>query len=127
MAGSLRYFNYVTDSGQNTGVLIDESNAKAIATPGGALFPAVFVQAGQIPSKVKKRYVNCQNIADPNIKRRFWVGTVAILALLAAGGTIVSIENGITINWRVLSARGEKSTAPFVGDTGQTDGTAGNT
>jgi hypothetical protein len=123
MAGSLRWFNYTSDAGQNFAVFLDESNSKGVGTPGGSLFPAAFTLAPQLAAGVKKRYLNCFLATDPTQRRRFYVGTLAAYNALQDGGTILA--GGLT--WNVSSAQGERRRSPYVGDTGQTDGTAGNT
>jgi hypothetical protein len=128
MTGSKRFFNYVTDAGVTSAAELDESNSKAVATPGAALFPAVFTVAPLLPSGIKKRYVNAFNVGLPAQKRRFFVGTLTVFNAISAGGTI-AVTDPVAGNstWQVTSSRGEKSRIPYVGDTGQTDGTAGNT
>jgi hypothetical protein len=128
MTGSKRFFNYATDAAVVTAVELDESNSKAVGTPGGALFPAVFAPAPIIPTGLKKRYVNAFNTALPAQKRRFFVGTLTAYNLISGGGTI-AVTDPVTGNstWQVTSSRGEKGRIPYVGDTGQTDGSAGNT
>lgn len=123
MAGSLRWFNYTSDRGTTYAVFLDESNSKGVGTPGGALFPTVFAVQPQLPKGVTMRYLNCFLSTDNTQKRRFWVGTVAAFTALSDGGSILA--GGLT--WNVSSARGEKQRSAYVGDTGQTDGTAGNT
>lgn len=123
MSGSLRTFTYTLDGGVNANVLVDESNAKGVATPGGALFPAVASANPELPRGTRMRYVNAFNVALPVQKRRFWVATAATLALMATGAVILA--DGVS--WRVTSSRGERRRILPLGDTGQDDGTPGNT
>jgi hypothetical protein len=123
MAGSLRWFTYTSDSGALGNVLLDESNSKAVATPGGALFASVATANPEVPTGTKLRYCNTFNTANPVQKRKFYMSTAALLGGLQQGGTILA--DGVT--WRVTSTRGEQRRVPFLGDTGLDDGTAGNT
>ncbi len=134
MAGSLNWFRYTDDTGNNFSVFLDESNSKATAgnvqlcLARAAVYP--LLAAG-----FKKRYVNAYLSSNPSIKRRFIVGNPLALAQIATGGAFLAAVYPVPgdtavapVAWTVTSSRGEKSkVAPAVnttsGDSGLTDGT----
>jgi hypothetical protein len=136
MAGSLKYFLYTDDANAPYSVNVDESNGEA--TVGGIRLCLVRTAAHpNLPTKLKKRYVNAFVTATPNIKRRFWVGNpLAIPQILAGGAFLASAyptaadATPVTVPWTVSSYRGEKNSPPPAlnatsGDTGLTDGDVG--
>jgi hypothetical protein len=138
MAGSLTWREYTGDDGVKYSIKVDESNARASVTGGAAtgLCKVRTTNAPPLPVGLKKRFVNCYSQANPNIRRRFYVGdNTLITSIRAAGATLVGEDYsgaanapGANATWIVASYRGEK--APVVPaftatDTGLTDGTAG--
>jgi hypothetical protein len=135
MAGSLNWFAYRDDANNFFSISIDESNGKA--TCGGVpLCLARTIASPKLGGGFKKRYVNCTCVANPNIKRKFYVGNpLAIPQILSGGAFLAAVYPvvGDTVvapqAWTVTSYRGEKTSAPpalnaTTGDTGLTDGTA---
>ena len=133
MAGSLKYFLYTGDDGLPYSVNVDESNSEG--TIGGVrmMLPRT-ASHPNIPTKLKKRYVNAFVTATPAIKRRFWIGNPLAIPQILAGGAMLaaaypSSADGAstTVPWTISSYRGEKNSPPpafnaTAGDTGLTDG-----
>jgi hypothetical protein len=133
MAGSLKWQRYRDDSGLDYSINVDESNAAA--TCGGvALCPTRTSAHANLPTKLKKRYVNAYLTSNPVIRRRFWVGNpLAIPQILAGAAFLAGVyplpaDTAIApVAWTIASYRGEKNAPPpalntTVGDTGLTDG-----
>lgn len=135
MAGSRTYRQYTSDNGTNYTVVVDESNASATVTggAGGSLLVIRTANSALLPKGVKMRYVNTYNSTLPTQKRRFYVGTQALVASLLAPGATITGETypgegdtaGDNDEWVVTSYRGEFARiAPGIlaEDTGLTDG-----
>lgn len=133
MAGSLRYMLYTDDAGANYSVNLDESNSEG--TIGGIRMCLNRTAAHpNIPTKLKKRYVNAFVTATPAIKRRFWVGNPLAIPQILGGGAMLAgaYPSGadaatVTVAWTITSYRGEKNSPPpafnaTAGDTGLADG-----
>jgi len=131
MAGSLRWFRYVNDAGQPYSLRLDESNSEALV--GTTPLMLNRTAAHPLPPKgFKLRYINAFNNADPNIKRRFYVGNPAALTQILAGAALTAstYPGQAPSAWTYTSVRGEKSpiSPPLnttAGDTGLTDGDQG--
>jgi hypothetical protein len=136
MAGSLKYFRYTDDTSANYSVNIDESNAEA--TVGGiALCLPRTAAHPNLPTKLKKRYVNAYVTATPAIKRKFWVGNPLAIPQILLGAAFLAAAVGsatdgapVQVAWTISSYRGEKNSPPpalntTAGDTGLTDGDPG--
>jgi hypothetical protein len=136
MAGSLKWFKYADDAGVAYSINVDESNAEA--TVGGIALCLVRTAAHpNIPTKLKKRYLNAYVTATPAIKRKFWVGNPLAIPQILAGGAFLAgayptAADGATttVAWTIASYRGEKNAPPpalntTAGDTGLTDGDLG--
>jgi hypothetical protein len=134
MAGSLKWFQYTDDSGTNYSQNIDESNG--LGTIGGIRMSLNRSAASpNLPTKLKRRYVNAFVTALPAIKRRFWIGNpLAIPQILQGGAMLAAVYPSptdgtpVTAPWTITSYRGEKNSPPpalntTAGDTGLTDGT----
>lgn len=133
MAGSKRWFRYVTDAGLPFSVNIDESNGEA--TCGGV---SLMLQRTAAHPKLAKgdemRYCLAFVTATPNIRRKFYVGNALASAQLALGSSFLAgiyptAADGasVTAAWTVTAIRGEKATLPpafnaTAGDTGLIDG-----
>jgi hypothetical protein len=133
MAGSLKYFKYTDDAGVPYSVNIDESNAEA--TVGGVVLclPRTAAHAN-IPTKLKKRFLNAYLTSNPLVKRKFWVGNPLAIPQILAGGAFLAgaypaaaDTATVPVPWTITSYRGEKNSPPPAlnttsGDTGLTDG-----
>lgn len=133
MAGSLKWVSYTDDAGVAYSINVDESNSEG--TIGGVrMCLNRTVASPNIPTKLKKRYVNAFVTATPAIKRRFWIGNplcipqaLAGAAMLAAAYPTPADAAPTTVAWTITSYRGEKNAPPPAlsttsGDTGLTDG-----
>lgn len=138
MAGSLVYRQYISDSGITYAQRCDESNARASVTGGNAagLSPVLTANVPGLPRGIGKRYVLAQSSANPNIRRKFWIGNPANVASLLLPGATITAEDypgagdtpGANATFIVTAYRGEKQTiVPAFNalDTGLTDGTPG--
>jgi hypothetical protein len=137
MAGSLSWRDYTTDAGVLTAIKIDESNANAVIT--GQSTKLCPVRTGNNPPLgryTRKRYVLAYNQANPNERRRFYIGSTAAVTQAQAAGATITAEDypaagdaaGTSQTWVITSYKGEKVTrlvpAFSAPDTGLTDGTA---
>lgn len=124
MSGSIKWFGYTTDDGEDFGIRRDESSGEATAT-GGRLLADYTVGRG-LPSTITTRYINVSLTTDPTVRRRFVVGTQTAFNAIRGNDTISEAAGGLAAaaTWRVRSKRGERETLPTAGDSGQTDGDA---
>lgn len=136
MAGSISWREYTADDGVTYAVRADESNANAFGTAGTSLLPVPTGNHQQIPKGLQKRYILASSIANPNIRRKFYVGSQATFLGLRnqTAKTITATDYpnagatnaGVSTTWKITYFSGEKAriapdfTAP---DTGLTDGT----
>jgi hypothetical protein len=136
MAGSRTWKSYTADNGTVYSVETDESNAEATITSDGADTPLLATRTANSPGKpcgLKMRYANTALSTNPNIRRKFYIGTSAAMIAAGADGATISAPIypaasdavGTDAVWSIRSLRGEKSRrAPAVAatDTGLTDG-----
>jgi hypothetical protein len=121
MAGSMVYRNYTTDSGVGASLYRDESNAEA--TSGGTTLLQAFVPGnGGLSGFIKPRYVNTVLSTDPNRRKKFTVGTVALFNSIVSGAQILEGTGATGLTWNVSSKVGERAKIPSALDTGLTDG-----
>lgn len=136
MAGSLSWRRYDSDAGVSYAIKMDESNANATQGTGGVLCAVPTATHPRLPQGVAKRYILCQAIGNPSIRRKFYVGsTTRFAALQAAASTPISgpdyptsldATGGTAIQWQISYFKGEISKLPAAfnaTDTGLTDGT----
>jgi len=138
MAGSMTWGEYVSDTGLKYAIRIDKSNAKSITgltrnilvSPRGADYP-------ELPVGLTPRYLSAYNRYAPAQKRKFVVGTAALITpgLYSGSEYIYTLptssatgaEAGGAILWLVTGYYGEtyKRMPVYYGqlDTGLTDGT----
>jgi hypothetical protein len=133
MAGSLKYVRYNDDAGVAYSVNLDESNSEATCGGVALCLPRTAAHPN-LPTKLKKRYVNCFLTATPAVKRRFWVGNPLAIPQILAGAAFLAAPYPsaadaapVTAPWTITSYRGEKNSPPPAlnttsGDTGLTDG-----
>ena len=118
MAGSRRWFGYETDFGVTFNVELDESNAESNNLGFGSIdtnAPAIKVTAKR---PVQMRKVYAQQVAAPNAKRQFYVGSVTALAAIVTSGSLTVGGEAYT----VTGYAGESVTIVPDRDTGLTDG-----
>lgn len=136
MAGSLTWREYTADNGSIYSIKMDESNANAFGASGSSLVPIRTTNAPQLPRGVRKRYVLCVATNNPNLRRRFTVGSQATMTLLRAQPTqtITAADYptagaagaGTANTWAITYYGGEKSRVPVditAVDSGLNDGT----
>ena len=115
MAGSVRYYNYISDNGQTYAILADKSNIAAVNASGAAApgtLPTVTV-----PRNIRPRYAL---YADPTglIRRKVPLLTPADVTALTAASSFV--PQGETATVTLTAIRGEKINLPKLADTGRT-------
>lgn len=115
MAGSVRYYNYVSDNGQTYAILADKSNVAAV-NPSGAAAPGT-LPTTTVPRNIRPRYAL---FSDPTglIRRRVPLLTPADVAALTA--TTSFVPQGETATVTITAIRGEKVDLPKLADTGRT-------
>ncbi len=123
MAGSIKYFVYTDDRGNDYGIRLDESNTEAVNGDAQDYTPSTNLTAG-VPRNIKvrrafyassdrKRVISCVPLSP------------AILTGIVNGniGTIPDpITSGQTLT--LIRVEGERRTFPFAFDTGLDDGDA---
>lgn len=119
MAGSIKWFVYTTDSGEDFALKLDESNTEAL-NGGVQDFPAVAPTQFALPRNVKPRYVIYRNAAA-TITRKVIALTATIFGNSLTGApTITDAVSGETLT--LYRRVGEIVSLPFGADTGLTDG-----
>lgn len=120
MAGSLKWFVYTTDGGDDFAIFRDESNTEAINGGTQDYVDATTVQHA-VPRNVTPRYLRMRS-ADGLVSRNIVGLTLTIYTAVAAGTSITDPVSGKTL---VLSEKvGERIRYPKAPDTGLTDGDA---
>jgi len=138
MAGSLTWRQYEADNGQNYSIRVDESNARAVLTPSPVFVADRTANHPQLPRGIKKRYILAYSVANPRLRRKFTIGSIATFQGMRnnpnqvfsapAYGDPTDASAGVAIDWAITFYRGEESrlASPITAaDTGLTDGTAG--
>lgn len=115
MAGSVRYYNYISDNGQTYAILADKSNIAAV-NPSGAGTPGTLPTI-TVPRNIRPRYALFSD-ASGLIRRRVPLLTPADVAALTAATSFV--PQGETVTVTVTAIRGEKVNLPKLADTGRT-------
>lgn len=116
MAGSIKWFVYTTDAGDDFGVRMDESNGELV---GNIDVGATGAPSYALPKNIRPRVARYRSL-DGNYQRNIVVSTVAQLDTLAATITINVIGGTVDL---VLSRTVGEVTERIVGtDTGLNDG-----
>ena len=120
MAGSLKYFVYTYDSGDDYAIKRDESNLEAV---NGAIqdFPTGAAPTRlELPRNITPRYATYVS-PDGNVRRNIVCLTQSIYNGLETGApTIVDDTSGLTLELKTKI--GERIRLPFGADTGLIDG-----
>lgn len=117
MAGSKKWFQYVTDAGDTFAMEMDESNGEAV---NNVDMTAANLERYAVPSNVRKRYALYRS-TDGYTQRKIWVSTVALLA--AAPSTItVPDYTGTDTTLNLTYPVGERTALPKAADSGLNDG-----
>jgi hypothetical protein len=123
MAGSIKYFVYTDDRGNDWAILRDESLTEVInggtqdyadATPGTIVY--------KVPPNLRPRTLRYVS-ADGLVSRRI----VALTSTIYAGAQVAVPSFVDTVSGKTLAFReqiGERLITPFAADTGLTDGDA---
>lgn len=121
MAGSIKWFVYTTDAGDDFAIKLDESNTEGV-NGGTQDFPAVATVQYALPRNVKPRTLIYQN-TDRTITRRVVALTQAIFGGAITGApTLTDAVSGQTLS--LFRQVGEELSLPFGADTGLDDGDA---
>lgn len=119
MAGSLKYFTYTSDDGQDWALLADESNIETVNDT--AVQPIVPTAQYKIPKNLAPRKAVYQS-ADGLVRREVTVLTAARLAAL--DGTFSYTDQTSGLNVFLKTKIGERIMLPTLSDTGLNDGDA---
>lgn len=131
MAGSKRYFKYVSDLNESYTVVLDESNGETILNS-GQIMPNRTGLHPNLPKGFRMRYLLAESIGTRKLQRKFYVGDPDLL--IGLGDTIIleakPYPDSEPAEWAVLCYRGEKRNflkplAATQGDTGLNDGDQG--
>ncbi len=115
MAGSIRWYNYVTDGGVTYSIQADKTNVAA-TNPSGAAAPSTLA-VGAVPRNIKVRYAL---FADTTglIRRKVPLLTPGDVTALSA---ILSFTpQGETATVQLTYLVGERTRLPKLADTGRT-------
>ncbi|HEY9659904.1 MAG TPA: hypothetical protein V6C65_15720 [Allocoleopsis sp.] len=119
MVGSIKFFVYTTDGGDDFAIKLDESNTEAV-NGGTQDFPAVAPTRYALPRNVKPRTLIYSN-TDRTVTRRVVALTQAIYSnAVTAVPSITDASSGQTLS--LFRQVGEEVSLPFGADTGLTDG-----
>lgn len=131
MAGSKRYFEYVSDTGAKYSVFLDESNSEA-TIDGNRIVGDRTTFLPFAPRRIKFRYLLAESIGVRKLQRKFYVGDPIFLVGIGDTPIIVAppYPDSAPLDWIVTAYRGEKLgfTPPVsvdAGDTGLNDGDQG--
>jgi hypothetical protein len=123
MAGSIKWFIYTSDRGDNFAIKLDESNTEAVNGGTQDLIDGLTV-INAVPRNIKPRKVYYANVA-----RTRTIGIVALTPTIYNGvlsGTVPTITDPLddTQTLSFVRAQGEEVSVPFAFDTAQDDGDA---
>lgn len=116
MSGSIRWFVYRSDNGQDYAIKADKSNVAAV-NPSGAGTPATLPPAS-VPRNIRPRYALFSDTTG-QIKRKVVLLTPADVTALS--NTASFTPTGETATVQVSTLVGEKITLPKLADTGRTN------
>ncbi len=123
MAGSLKWFRYTTDGGDDFGIYMDESNGEAVSNTDYA----DLVDSGvvySLPRNVKPRTALYRSL-DGKVQRRIPVtSSAANITTLPASFTVAAIDGNEATQVNLQSFRGEEVRRLVGFDTGLDDGDA---
>ena len=126
MVGSIRAFEYTSDSTLKYAVRLDENYEEAdfafapiSSGPSGPVARGRILKASS-KTPIRMRYVCASRVDADNvtITRRFWIGSATAPVFTGAQATLT--RDGVT--WNVTCKRGEQATFIPATDTGQIDG-----
>lgn len=120
MAGSLKWFVYTTDAGDDFAIYRDESNIEAL-NAGTQDYVAATTAEYSLPGNVKPRVITYANPAG-TIRRDVVALTATIFNGVIPGATITDGVSGQTLTF--VRKKGEVVRIPFAFDTGLDDGDA---
>ena len=121
MAGSIKWFVYTTDQGDDFAIKRDESNTEAV-NGGTQDFPATPPTQNAVPSNIKPRHLVYSN-TDRTITRYVTALTQAIFNNAETGAP--TITDAVSAQTLILFRKvGEVVSLPFGADTGLNDGDA---
>lgn len=122
MAGSLKWFIYTDDAGENYAIKLDESNTEAVNGELQDFLPDATITAG-VPVNVKTRRVYYANAARTRV-----ISCVPLTPTIYSGivnGNILTIPDPIDAGTlSLIRLEGERRVLPYGQDTGLTDGDA---
>lgn len=119
MAGSLKWFEYITDGGEAFALFMDESNGEAI---GNVDYTAASSAQFKLPSNVTARFARYTS-ADGNYQRVIPISSTAIAAALPATIDLEVAGQAGLVTMSLSIVKGEVfSPIPRAADTGLNDG-----
>ena len=118
MVGSMKWFVYTTDAGDDFGIFRDESNVEAV-NGGTQDYPNAGAIVYAVPNNLKPRLVTYES-NDGSVRRDIVALTQTIYNGIAAGATMTDQATGLTLTF--VRKKGEVVRIPRGIDTGITDG-----
>lgn len=118
MAGSIKWFIYTTDDGDDFAVKLDESNTEQI-NAGTQDYVAGAGVNYALPRNVKPRNLVYES-TDGAVRRRLVALTPTIFNGVAAGNSYTDPVSGVVVN--LVQKNGERISLPRADDTGLQDG-----
>lgn len=121
MAGSIKWFVYTDDAGEESAIKLDESNTEAVNGAADDYLPTSGITIG-VPRNIKPREVFYSDDQRKRTLRCVPLTVDAYTGILS--GNIPSIPDPITPGFTLflIRANGERRTVPFGTDTGLDDG-----
>lgn len=120
MAGSIKWFVYTTDDGDDFAIKLDESNTEQV-NAGTQDYVAGAGVNYSVPRNLKPRNLVYES-TDGNVRRRIVALTTTIFNGVAAGASYTDPVSGTVVN--LVAKNGERISLPRADDTGLIDGDA---
>lgn len=123
MAGSIKYFVYTDDAGEDWALRRDESNVEAVNGAASGDYPNTGSTVRyELPRNVRPRTATYVS-ADGTVRRKVVVLTAARYATLATDAPSFTDQvSNVTVSLKLQD--GERVSLPFGADTGLNDGDA---
>lgn len=123
MAGSIKWFVYTSDLGQDFGIRLDESNTEAVNAGNQDYATGVTIPFA-LPRNIKPRYVEYSNAERTRTIRCVCLTPTIYQGVVQGGVPTITDPIAGTGTLGLLRARGEQIQLPQPLDTGLTDGDA---
>lgn len=121
MAGSIKWFIYTTDSGEDYGLRLDESNTEAVNASTQDLIAGATIPFA-LPRNVKPRYVEYTNAARTRTIKCVCLTQAIYNGVISGGVPTITDPIAGSGTLGLIRGKGEQVQLPQPLDTGLTDG-----